>query len=840
MDNCISEQDLSLIREGLDLFYGQGDFKKSEAIFNELQQRYGRNEQYLNAFLPMLAYADRSALEKVLSACDNEIDGAVVARIKLRIDDNDYSGAKELIDSMLNRHRQSDWIYYLKTILCMKRFCVSGEVRYYDDAWDSLFNLKFDGRDDESKLGNSLYRRAYVLLSRISLFLVSKEESSLEKISFSESFCEKNNIYFHFAGKRFIDFPEIRCLFGKNVGISIEHIKSKCDVLIERGYLNAICLCGKLYYQSRSNTDDLEKAIDYFDSAVSKGDVEAIFHLALANSNKNKESGKTASKRNIGKFHSMNKVPKAFKPEGMSAGYLYLFSDTSGSNDEIRFVWEAVDKIRQSAENGFAKGMMFLGIYCLYEEKNASEALKWMNKAACLDDSDAMCWLGDFYFEGRNGIEKNDQTAFGWYLKSSQLGNKRARYELANMYYDGIGTDKDAGKAIELYSKNAEEGHCDSMVLLGDIFSKGEFENVEKSSEWYEKAAKTGSADGMFQVAMSYYYGRRVERDVAKAAEWLEKSSSKGSSEAKRWLGNIKLYEGKDSEALSLYNDSAKCGNTEAMVDAGVCYFYGWGVEKNVVEAINLYRKAADAGNANAMNLLGIAYGFTGSASDEKGDVFKSILDVSKMKAFGIASDLPNNATFIRLKGTHIKSGNVHQDLAEAAELFKKSADAGSERGAFYSALCYEFGIGVEKNVCDALLMYWEATTSGNSYAMNRLGLIYEKGEYVDKDGKEAIEWFRKASRNGFAWGMYNLAKMLLKESEKEENRKEGIEWLNKAAEKGNLKAIEELIAMHEIGEMKETGSQDAAFWRKRLDEANEKHDMQRACNQDVDKYFYL
>src|ERR1043165_5453731 len=68
----------------------------------------------------------------------------------------------------------------------------------------------------------------------------------------------------------------------------------------------------------------------------------------------------------------------------------------------------------------------------------------------------AIYLLGYFNY---HGIETNInmQNAFNLYQKAAELGNVVAQFDLANMYIDGKGTDKNYGKAFELSKKLAEK-----------------------------------------------------------------------------------------------------------------------------------------------------------------------------------------------------------------------------------------------------------------------------------------------------------------------------------------------------------------------------------------------
>ena len=49
--------------------------------------------------------------------------------------------------------------------------------------------------------------------------------------------------------------------------------------------------------------------------------------------------------------------------------------------------------------------------------------------------------------------------AIYWYKKSAEQGQKEAQNNLANIYKNGNGIDKDMDKAIYWYKKSAKQGY---------------------------------------------------------------------------------------------------------------------------------------------------------------------------------------------------------------------------------------------------------------------------------------------------------------------------------------------------------------------------------------------
>ena len=73
--------------------------------------------------------------------------------------------------------------------------------------------------------------------------------------------------------------------------------------------------------------------------------------------------------------------------------------------------------------------------------------------------------LGYCYENGiRTNIDK--QKAVELYQRSANLGNIVAQYNLAIMYKNGEGITKDIDKAIYWYEKSAKQGDQDAQIRL--------------------------------------------------------------------------------------------------------------------------------------------------------------------------------------------------------------------------------------------------------------------------------------------------------------------------------------------------------------------------------------
>ncbi|EJK50203.1 hypothetical protein THAOC_30853 [Thalassiosira oceanica] len=90
--------------------------------------------------------------------------------------------------------------------------------------------------------------------------------------------------------------------------------------------------------------------------------------------------------------------------------------------------------------------------------------------------------LGEQFFFGGLGLQKNMQKAFEMWTEAAELGSVDALYNLGVAYSRGVGVQKDKTKGAEFYTKAAMQGHVLSRHNLG---------NFEADKGNYDRAAET-------------------------------------------------------------------------------------------------------------------------------------------------------------------------------------------------------------------------------------------------------------------------------------------------------------------------------------------------------------
>ena len=137
-------------------------------------------------------------------------------------------------------------------------------------------------------------------------------------------------------------------------------------------------------------------------------------------------------------------------------------------------------------EHGYAQYLLAMNFFDLYSENN-KEALHWLERAASNDEPYALYQLGLYYSEA-NDLAK----AIKYYQRAAELNNADALLELYYIYGEGVGVEQDDDKALFFLKKAAELGAQEAIEELAAQALSGEGNMDAKEAEyWIKKAGYT-------------------------------------------------------------------------------------------------------------------------------------------------------------------------------------------------------------------------------------------------------------------------------------------------------------------------------------------------------------
>lgn len=218
------------------------------------------------------------------------------------------------------------------------------------------------------------------------------------------------------------------------------------------------------------------------------------------------------------------------------------------------------------------------------------------------------------------------KTYFEKSVEAASKGNVLAAAYVGISYHYGIevgegehpqGLEKNPELAVKYLTIAAEKGYFKSQIDLGLIYLDADspVADIDKALEWITLTAKKGDAFSQYVIGHYYNTGDYLPQDDVKGYHWLLESASNGCESAMAELGQI--YKGKvdnllnhdgvtdehrrqakdyASLATKWFEKAADLGDEEASFYAAVCYFGGYGVDKNEEKTLHYLNFAIENG----------------------------------------------------------------------------------------------------------------------------------------------------------------------------------------------------------------------------------------------------
>ncbi|MCR5183773.1 MAG: sel1 repeat family protein [Opitutales bacterium] len=128
------------------------------------------------------------------------------------------------------------------------------------------------------------------------------------------------------------------------------------------------------------------------------------------------------------------------------------------------------------AESGDDRAMLTVGIYYIFGEgvvePDFSKAEKWLERAADLNNADAMLALAIAYDEEELG-HCDKVLAYSYFKRAADLGNVDALYKVAQALLTGTGVPADTKEGLRLMHQAADLGSADAFEALHQMHHHG-------------------------------------------------------------------------------------------------------------------------------------------------------------------------------------------------------------------------------------------------------------------------------------------------------------------------------------------------------------------------------
>lgn len=440
----------------------------------------------------------------------------------------------------------------------------------------------------------------------------------------------------------------------------------------EKGHGLSMLTLGRLYREGTVLTKDDSKALYWYAQANAQRHPEAQYELAMLVLN-------GVWKMNEDPIELLQQsAEQQYVPAQLALAKIYQEGQKVPRNDHKAFEWYLA-----AAKQGDPQAYCQIGLCFIHgqlsQPKNRDLGAEYLKQSADLEYMPAQYTLASLYLEGIPVLENRkqamdylmqaanagwtdaqlklaesliqfslpqyDKAAFHWLQKASQHQHLEALYQLANCYYEGIGTTIDYGRAMDIYKNLAVREHMPSHFKLGKMLFDGQ--GVEKNSEearkWFEVAARHKDEDAkqwlklffnetdeslaanniegeinewlpntiesppdMYQQGLNYLYAKHgFAQNIQAGINFLQAAAEKEYIPAQRELAIIEQqrlfgYENSEHPAQEWYLRAAKNGDSFSQLQIAKMYYQGAGVDRNIVQAYAFANMAALQGVSDA------------------------------------------------------------------------------------------------------------------------------------------------------------------------------------------------------------------------------------------------
>ncbi len=385
--------------------------------------------------------------------------------------------------------------------------------------------------------------------------------------------------------------------------------------------------------------------------------------------------------------------------------------------------------------------------------------------------------------------------------------------DLSAMYSLAVHLDQRewiSAEAVKWYKAASDRGHARAMNRLGMLHLAGRAgkPDVKEALKWIQRAEGKGLALAQAQLGMMYYDGLGVPRSFRKADEVCEKAAKKIRAEADAgdpesqlacsWMlrTGMGVYEMEPAKAVEYCRQAAEQGYLPAQNELGLMHVEGKGTAANRAEGLRWLKSAAEAGHAEAQANLGKMYDSYQTALNPGNADFRQARDwYGKALAQGHPWGLYRTGT-MTLQGLE-----VAKNEAEAVRLYGKALQTavGRTRRMCLNDLgyCYDNGLGVKRDVKDALRYFREAAEVGDVLAQYNIGWISSK--YPEfRNEKEALKWYLAAAVGGYVKAQFEVGEIYFSGIGVKRDLDEAERWYVMAAQQGWKAAQDALVRLRQ------------------------------------------
>lgn len=380
-----------------------------------------------------------------------------------------------------------------------------------------------------------------------------------------------------------------------------------------------------------------------------------------------------------------------------------------------------------------------------YNTNNFDKAMECFEKAAARDHVYSLRMLGLC----EKAVDRNPPKAFSWLERSANAGDLEGQFHLATCYETGYGVERNMETAIGWYKSSAIAGNADSLDRLYRAVSS---ERNEIVMNWFY------SVSGLDQrVTITPEIEQAAEQGDAIAAQVLAK-----------WYDS----HGDNEQAVEWMLRAAETGNALAQDDLSTFYLAGIMLPEHGTRAFEMFKSAAQGGSGVAVQALcrivAEEEGEPGNDDDGLGNVALrwiyaevkyGLSDTVLTETRRLAVEGHRDAQYVLAKLLH--SGTVPSDDPlgeEPLQWLRRAADDGHVK-----AQCVVGYWHRDHDPSGVQAFHWflRAAVDGNAVAQYEAAECLLTGHGTQKDDEKALRWFKSAAIAGDAKAVARLCEMV-------------------------------------------------------------------------------
>ena len=124
---------------------------------------------------------------------------------------------------------------------------------------------------------------------------------------------------------------------------------------------------------------------------------------------------------------------------------------------------------------------------------NDSQSIQPKTQKIDVENNKQLCELADRLYD-----QEDYEEAFILYSKTAHEQHILSQFRLGDLYFNGLGVERNVDKAIEWHTRAADQNYNESQYALGYIYEH--VGNHELSIKWYKIAAENGHPDAQYEM----------------------------------------------------------------------------------------------------------------------------------------------------------------------------------------------------------------------------------------------------------------------------------------------------------------------------------------------------